>query len=334
METPPPADVTDDALTKAAAGWGIDVRAIEYLPKGFGSYHWVAHDGDGRPHFIAVDDLDTKPWIAATRNATFTGLAHCYETARYLERDANLGFVVGPRPRPGGSVTMRLSDRHAMTMFPFVEGTAGEWGIPIDDAQRSVLLRHLAALHAAPRPAGDRLRVRPLGVPERPMLTEALGALDVQWHGGPFSEAAREALARHAADVVAWLERLDALAAALDGDPAPVVVTHGEPHPGNLMHTSGGMRLIDWDTVALARPERDLWMLGERADFTEYSGLTGRAVDAAAIEFYGLAWTLSDIASFTDMFRSPHVATSWIELKWNGFRRLLAGEPSAPYGVA
>jgi spectinomycin phosphotransferase len=32
-----------------------------------------------------------------------------------------------------------------------------------------------------------------------------------------------------------------------------MVVTHGEPHPGNLIQTSAGLVLIDWDTVAVAR---------------------------------------------------------------------------------
>ena len=40
----------------------------------------------------------------------------------------------------------------------------------------------------------------------------------------------------------------------------PCVVTHGEPHGGNFLHTGGGLRLADWDTVALASPERDLWL--------------------------------------------------------------------------
>jgi thiamine kinase-like enzyme len=39
----------------------------------------------------------------------------------------------------------------------------------------------------------------------------------------------------------------------------PYVITHGEPHPGNLLRTRAGLRLIDWDMTALARPERDLW---------------------------------------------------------------------------
>ena len=38
----------------------------------------------------------------------------------------------------------------------------------------------------------------------------------------------------------------------------PHVITQGEPHPGNVLRTLAGLRLIDWDVSALARPERDL----------------------------------------------------------------------------
>jgi aminoglycoside phosphotransferase (APT) family kinase protein len=36
-------------------------------------------------------------------------------------------------------------------------------------------------------------------------------------------------------------------------------LTHGEPHPGNVIGTDDGWLLVDWDTAAIAQPERDLW---------------------------------------------------------------------------
>jgi len=57
------------------------------------------------------------------------------------------------------------------------------------------------------------------------------------------------------------LDRYDVLANAARRRPERAVLTHGEPHPGNTMLTAGGWRLIDWDTVLIAPPERDLWDL-------------------------------------------------------------------------
>jgi spectinomycin phosphotransferase len=42
-----------------------------------------------------------------------------------------------------------------------------------------------------------------------------------------------------------------------------VLVTHGEPPPGNILRAAGKLRLIDWDTAGLALPERDLWSVAE-----------------------------------------------------------------------
>ncbi len=38
-----------------------------------------------------------------------------------------------------------------------------------------------------------------------------------------------------------------------------VLLTHGEPHPGNAMLAADGWRLVDWDTALVAPLERDLW---------------------------------------------------------------------------
>jgi aminoglycoside phosphotransferase (APT) family kinase protein len=39
------------------------------------------------------------------------------------------------------------------------------------------------------------------------------------------------------------------------------VLTHGEPHPGNLIQVGSRWMLVDWDTTLVAPPERDLWLL-------------------------------------------------------------------------
>ena len=335
MDTPPPADVYErELVARLAADWSIHADDIRYAPKGAGSYHWIAHAHGQAQHFVTVDDLDTKPWIAYARDPAFDGLEVAYETAWRLQHSVGLAFVVGPVRSRDDAAVVRLSDRYTMTVFPFIEGVAGAWGAPLLREGRSALLHDLARLHLAMGELDPALLRRTLDLPERPMLTAAMQAVDEPWHGGPMSEPARQALADHADDVNRWLAELDTLASHVQAGGRGSVLTHGEPHPGNLIHTPDGPRLIDWDTVALAPPERDLWMLddGAPAVFAQYEADTGRPVDDAAICFYRLAWTLSDIASFADMFRSPHEHTRWLDQKWDGFQRLLDGESSTPYG--
>jgi spectinomycin phosphotransferase len=87
----------------------------------------------------------------------------------------------------------------------------------------------------------------------------------------------------------------------------PLVVTHGEPHPGNVIVTARGIVLIDWDTVGLAHPERDLWMFADEDGLlAHYTRITGRAVDPRAIALHDLGWTIADLAVNLHDLRSPH----------------------------
>jgi aminoglycoside phosphotransferase (APT) family kinase protein len=88
------------------------------------------------------------------------------------------------------------------------------------------------------------------------------------------------------------------------------VITHGEPHAANVMWTDDGPLLIDWDTNALAPPERDLWMvLSDSGEAAAYAVATGHQPDPVAIDFYRLTWDLANVAAYVDVFRSAHADT-------------------------
>lgn len=81
------------------------------------------------------------------------------------------------------------------------------------------------------------------------------------------------------------------------------------------------MLLIDWDTVGLAPPERDLWMVVSDSgggDARRYTEATGRPVDPAALALYRIRWQLDDIAAFVHMFRATHHRTAEAEHMWHG----------------
>lgn len=337
MDTPPPPDVNEPSLrTRLISAWSLEPDEIRYVPKGAGSYHWVAERGGEATHFITVDDLDTKPWIGRDRPSTFAGLTAAYLTAWVLHHDDRLATVVAPIRCIDDAVTVRLSDQYSVAVFPFVEGMAGSWGDPISADAQVGLLHELARLHRATSGRGAGIRRRRHELPERDLLLSALASVEHRWTGGYFSEPAREALSENAWRVRALLSRFDHLAGQLERSVIDPVVTHGEPHPGNVIRTVHGLRLIDWDTVALAEPERDLWMLANEDEdqLDSYTALTGRQINGVALEFYRLMWTLSDIASFADMFRSEHEHTRWTEQKWTGFVTLLEGASSTPYSTA
>jgi spectinomycin phosphotransferase len=266
----------------------------------------VVEDLDGLRGFVTGDDLDRKPWLGETRDSVFDNLVGAFATAVALH-DSGLDFVVAPTPTRRGETLARIGPRHTVALFPFVAGQPGTFG-RYENAEREALLTMLGDLHRATPEVASVAHSIDLDLTGRGRLEAALRELDQPWAGGPLSELTRQTLARHSSYVAELLALGDRLSAEVARRSTKWVVTHGEPHGGNVMHTGAGHVLVDWDTVALAPPERDLWMLveddGEEA--TIYVEATGHELDEVAVNFFRLRWDLDDIVAFTDELRSPH----------------------------
>ncbi|HYM97261.1 MAG TPA: phosphotransferase [Candidatus Sulfotelmatobacter sp.] len=312
-----PLDIEDGQITGALAErWGLEIRTITYAPVGGGSHHWKAVARDGTRHFVTVDDLDDKPWFGSARDHVFAKLEQCYGVAATLREAAGLEFVVAPVADRSRALVTRLSSRYTIGLFPFVEGApVGSFDLPPRD--RPAAVRMFARLHGATRHVEAIAPRRSLELPGRADLAAALADLDRPWTGGVIAERARRWISDHAAPLARALEIYDALALEVDR-PERAVITHGEPHGGNMVRTAGGLRLVDWDTVALAQPERDLWNLGEDPGQAHrlYARISGRTLDQNALRFYSLAWQLADVAAFTKRLRTARRRSADVDRAW------------------
>ncbi len=312
-----PEGITERELRLALdQGWDLRPDELRYAPVGAGSYHWTARAGHQARWFVAVDDLDGKSWLGDTRAGVYAGLRAALDTARWLRDQAGLGFVAAPEPTRDGATARLLSPRYAVALYRYIEGRNWEFGQQLPPEARDQLIDLLAALHqVTPPPHGPVARP---GLPERDRLEQALGDLGRPWSGGPYAEPARALLAGAAGPVRDLLASFDRLAARLAAAPHQVI-THGEPHPGNVMRAGHGLRLIDWDTVGLAIPERDLWhVLGSSDSHAarRYTRATGHPVDPDGLRCYRLRWALDDLAAFTGELRAGHEDTAGAREAW------------------
>jgi Putative homoserine kinase type II (protein kinase fold) len=302
------------------AGWGI-APVVRYLPAGFGSHHWVGEDGAGPRWFITVDDLAAKVRQAGEPlDVVFGRLRAALRTVRAVA-DGGAGYAVAPLPRRDGEVLARAGERYAVAVYPYVDGVSPGWGARLGDGDLRAVLGMLADLHATPEGVRARARVEDFALPGRADLADALGALGQAWDTGPYGERARAALAAHAREIEGLLNRYDRLVAQVREEPGRMVLTHGEPHPGNLLRRADGeWLLIDWDTVLVAPPERDLWHLdpGDGSVLDAYARRTGRAVRPAAAELYRLSWRLAEIAYYGTLFRREHRESADVRKSWEG----------------
>ncbi|WP_405651029.1 phosphotransferase family protein [Streptomyces sp. RK9] len=313
-----PENLRNETLSRGLAAYGITPTALTYAPVGFGDHHWNVTGGDGREWFVTVSDLEHKAHCGADATTAGVGLRRAMDTALTLRAHDGLDFVVAPVEATDGGSVVPLGERYALTVFPHVTGRTGEFGDRLDDADRDRVLGVLARLHGATPPA-----TTPATTLEPAGLTGVHAALDDltgTWSGGPYAEPARRLLAAHATTLRARTAEFDALADRVRRGGAPLVVTHGEPHPGNLIQGADGYLLVDWDTVGLALPERDLSLLADDpVALAHYARLTGRTPDAAALALYRLRWSLLDVAEFTEWFRGPHEETDDTRVAWDGF---------------
>lgn len=304
-----PPGLSDDQVARVLARyWHITAADLSYVPWGAGSYHWSVTGGDGRRWFATADDLDSKGWLGDDRETARAGLAIAMNTAAAL-RQAGLAFVMAPVPAAGGATVVPAGPRYTVSLFPFADGTSGRWGEEPRPDHRDQVIDLLAALHAATPPATGTRRAR-VGLPRRADLEAALADLGRPWDGGPFAEPARDLLAGAAGRVRRGLAAFDRLADAVRAAP-DLVVTHGEPHPGNVIRTGAGPLLIDWDTVGLAPPERDLWGVTSAGDAGDrrYAAATGRTADPGRMSFYQIRWALDDISIYLRELRALHERT-------------------------
>jgi spectinomycin phosphotransferase len=307
MRTRPDGIGERDLAAAAARRWGLDLVRLSYMPEGGGSYHWEAATAAGERYFLTADDLTDKPWLGADPDSAFAGVRAGFGAALGLRADVGLPFIVAPVPALGGEPAIRLTARYSLAVFPFTDGAPGRWGDDLTPADATTLVRQLAELHAATPRLRSPLARRGMALPARPVLEAALAELGRPWAGGPFAEPLRRELAANAGTITGWLTDFDDLAAQVTRRSSGDVITHGEPHPGNLIKSNGRFMLIDWDTVALAPPERDLWMLnGSQSSLACYRESSGRAIDEGGLSYYRLAWALTDLALFTGVLRAPH----------------------------
>jgi len=308
-----------DIVAAVRRDWGLEPDSADYLAAGFGSHHWVAASAGGDRWFVTVDDLSTKELVGDEPLSSFDAVDRAFTVAQAL-RDLDLQWVVAPLSTPDGRVLSRLDERYSVAVFPHVDGTSHHSFE--SDAERARVVTLLVELHERSGPVRPDARRETFSLPHRDGLLDALACVDDMWTGGLYSEPARALLRRDVVGVRRLLAEYDELARDALRKPDGWTVTHGEPHSRNVLRTEDGLRVIDWDTVMTAPPERDLWMLiPERGDGVLerlYLAATGHRVNRDLLTLYSLAWDLSEIGGYLAEFRAPHEDTEDSRVAWGG----------------
>jgi spectinomycin phosphotransferase/16S rRNA (guanine(1405)-N(7))-methyltransferase len=311
----PPAAVTSDALASVLdRGWGLKVASVAYRPVGCGSHHWETGDADGGRWWATVDDLVTKP--VAPPTTAFDRLRASLSAARSL-REHGRDFVVAPLTASDGQCLLRVDERYAVALYPYVDGQRFSWGEFSTPEHRRATLDMILGVHTAPAAVRDGVARDDFTVGHRAELESILDS-DAPPAAGPYGRAMVDLLRAHADPIRRILAHYDGLVASARERPGRAVLTHGEPHPGNTMRTADTWVLIDWDTAMVAPPERDLWLIepGDGSVLAAYAEATGVAPLPEMLELYRTRWELADIAVEVGRFRRDHDGSADDDAAW------------------
>lgn len=296
----PPEGLSEDQLVSAlGTHWLLDAEAVAYRAVGFGSHHWEIADAAGTRWFVTADELANKRMsLREPLGVAFGRLRHALHAALDLHA-LGYAFVVAPILSAGGEPLVRAGEEFALALYPFVAGESFAWGEFATLEHRHAALDMVVALHSAPAAARARALAGCYAVPHRDELDAvlALEPGDVP-EAGPYTRSMTRLFGANRARVSGLLARYDELAALAMAAPPREVLTHGEPHRSNTMLAPDGWRLIDWDTVLIAPPERDLWMLdpGDGSVLAAYAKTTGVRPQPAMLELFSLRWDVADLA--------------------------------------
>jgi spectinomycin phosphotransferase len=286
----PPERVTDAGVRDAVRAHWLDgaVTAV-HLPVGFGAHHWEVADATGHRLFVTLDGFGSRHSAESLEGA--------YAGAAALAM-AGLRAVWPSLPARSGRYTVPFGEG-ALSVTGWLDGwtpTEVEAAAPHHVGEVVGVLR---SLHRCPPPLGIPVWAPRVDADFPRRLREQTAA---RWTRGPFGEEARAAIVGRLPEIDRWTRRYLALAEEAQRHRDAWVATHGEPHFANQVVTPAGLRLVDWESLALAPRERDL------VDLVDRGAATVESVGAREpmLELFRLDWRVSEIGEYADWFAGPH----------------------------
>ena len=237
----PPEWIIDDVVVQVLRdAWGLDLTGVEHLPWGFGGWHWAASDLSGRRcWFVTLDEVDHRN-RARELETTYAAALTLHERG--------LGFVVPCLRSSAGPITVPVNGG-VLNLTRWVEGSRADGRLTGPAAEQTFEM--VRALHRCP--VGWQSLVWDHRLRWRDDLVGLGELLAQEWSSGPLGHAARSALRAHLGEMPHWLKRHDHRAELALTRRDGWVMTHGEPGLHNQLVTAHGRRLVDWESLRVAR---------------------------------------------------------------------------------
>lgn len=280
-------NVNDSVIVAAVQNsFGITLQSLEFLPVGEGAWAYKGVDANNKEWFVKLCRLDTS---------------NVAQVTSYLHNDLELPFVLSPILPQGQKATPKINDTY-VSIYPYIEGET----LSYDNLNKEYLVEiasDLRKLHDAtlsqyiesllPKETFDKYQATVPVLIDKASHYEGNDELLQQLRAviNAYSEAIEQSI-RNARTISDYCK----------GQTYDMVVCHTDIHPFNVMKTSNGLKMIDWDAIMLAPREDDLRFYGaENRGDTAFHRAYGMdyQVDQNLITYYGYEWVLQEYDDWT-----------------------------------
>jgi spectinomycin phosphotransferase len=283
--------------------YGLRAQRLTFLPLGA--------DVNTAVYQIEVGDAD---YFLKLRKGDFEEIS--VAVPHFLHQQG-LGTIIAPLATQAGKLWGLLDD-YRMILYPFVAGQDG-YTRSLSPGQWPAFGSLMRSIHDVDLSPELRRRIPSEDFSAR--WRERVRAFQSQVEGGapvelndPIAAQLAAFMRGHRAEISHLVEHTGQLAALMRARARPMVLCHGDVHPGNLLLPRGepsALYIVDWDNLIYAPRERDLALLGgtyawRRAEDMAlfYHGYDSVEVDAqdeiepTALRYYRCERIVVDIAEF------------------------------------
>lgn len=225
-------------------------------------------------------------------------------------------------PSSDGRIVSHLG-ASVISVWPWLDGRSATEGVHGTHEDAVATLCSVRRVHDHATRLDDKRLVEDWSIPK---LSELEVQLEDPEHSNPefpYAMEANQLLTSQRSRVRTWIDQYRDCLDQLAGAELPLVVTHGEPHAANVIHTGVGAVLIDWDTVRIAPRERDLWTFGADAIADGYGP---SSLSPVALEAYRLQWLLTEISLFAGQLSERPARSGDGDIALHAFRAYLESD--------
>jgi spectinomycin phosphotransferase len=287
-----------DLMDALRVAHGVDVTSVAFLPLG----------ADYDTLLYRVETRDGSAFFCRLRSGAWNEVA--VELPATLQA-AGVPGIIAPLRARDGRLSARLGE-YRVSLLPWVEAR-NAYEAPLSDAQWVALGAVVRRIHEAALPEEllAAIRAETFSDQWRTRLRAIMTEMESTVPMDTLAEEATGGLRAHRHEIIALLERTEALAAYAHSLAQPLVVCHTDLHAGNvLVNAAGALHIVDWDAPLRAPRERDLMYAGggqfgnHRSPAEEetlfYAGYGDFPVDRGLLSYYRYARIIEDLAIYAD----------------------------------